>query len=172
VNPNIKPMRSPYADGAEVYVVPPLRPDVTIVHAQRATADGDTQIWGLMGCQKEAAFAADRVIVVCEEIVDEAVVRRDPNRTVLPGVVVDAVVHEPFGCHPSYAQGYYDRDNAFYLEWESVSRDPEALEAWLKEWVYGLESHAEYVEKMGAERWERLRPGAATSGEVNYGDYS
>jgi glutaconate CoA-transferase subunit A len=171
VNPNIKPMRSPYEDGDEVYVVPPLKPDVTIVHAQRATASGDTQIWGLLGCQKEAAFAAERVIVVCEEVVDEAVVRRDPNRTAIPGIVVDAVVEQPFACHPSYAQGYYDRDNAFYREWEGISKDPEALEWWLKEWVYGLETHSDYVEKMG-DRWDSLRPGEQRSGEVNYGDYS
>jgi glutaconate CoA-transferase, subunit A len=171
VNPNIKPMRSPYEDGDEVYVVPPLKPDVTIVHAQRATASGDTQIWGLLGCQKEAAFAAERVIVVCEEVVDEAVVRRDPNRTAIPGIVVDAVVEQPFACHPSYVQGYYDRDNAFYREWEGISKDPEALERWLKEWVYGLETHSDYVEKMG-DRWDSLRPGEQRSGEVNYGDYS
>jgi glutaconate CoA-transferase subunit A len=171
VNPNIRPMRSPFDDGTEVYVVPPLRPDVTIVHAQRATATGDTQIWGLLGCQKEAAFAADRVIVVCEEVVDESLVRRDPNRTVIPGVVVDAVVEQPFACHPSYAQGYYDRDNEFYRDWEKISKDPEALEGWLKEWVYGLESHAEYVARMGG-RWEELKPGERLSGEVNYGDYS
>jgi glutaconate CoA-transferase, subunit A len=171
VNPNIKPMRSPYEDGDEVYVVPPLKPDVTIVHAQRATASGDTQIWGLLGCQKEAAFAAERVLVVCEEVVDEAVVRRDPNRTAIPGIVVDAVVEQPFACHPSYVQGYYDRDNAFYREWEGISKDPEALERWLKEWVYGLETHSDYVEKMG-DRWDSLRPGEQRSGEVNYGDYS
>jgi glutaconate CoA-transferase subunit A len=171
VNPNIKPMRSPYDDGAEVFVVPPLRPDVAIVHAQRATADGDTQIWGLLGCQKEAAFAAERVIVVCEEVVDESVVREDPNRTVIPSVVVDAVVEQPYACHPSYAQGYYDRDNGFYREWESISKDPESLEGWLKEWVHGLENHAEYVERMG-DRWAQLRPGERRSGEVNYGDYA
>ena len=170
-NPNIVPIRSPY-DGTEVYAVPPLRPGVTIVHAQRATEDGDAQIWGLLGCQKEAAFAAERVIVVCEEVVPEEVVRRDPNRTVIPGIVVDAVVQEPFGCHPSYAQGYYDRDNAFYLEWEDISKDPEVLDSWLDEWVYDLESHAEYVEKMGADRWEGLKPGERLSGQVNYGDYS
>jgi len=171
VNPNIRPLSSPY-DGTEVYVVPPLKPDVTIVHAQRATKDGDAQIWGLLGCQKEAAFAADRVIVVCEEIVDEAVVRADPNRTVIPGIAVDAVVEEPFGCHPSYAQGYYDRDNAFYREWEGISKDPERLDLWLKEWVHDLDTHADYVEKMGAERWGALKPGAAMSGQVNYGKYA
>jgi len=154
-----------------VYVVPPLRPDVTIVHAQRATADGDTQIWGLLGCQKEAAFAADRVIVVCEQVVEEAVVRRDPNRTLIPGVVVDAVVEQPFACHPSFAQGYYDRDNDFYVKWEAISKDASALEGWLDEWVYGLSSHDDYLEKLGG-RLDELKPGEVLSGQVNYGDYS
>jgi glutaconate CoA-transferase subunit A len=86
-------------------------------------------------------------------------------------VVVDAVVEQPYACHPSYAQGYYDRDNVFYREWEQISKDPAALETWLKEWVYGLEGHAEYVERMG-DRWERLRPGERLSGEVNYGEYA
>ncbi len=172
VNPKIVPMRSPYGDGTEVYVVPPLRPDVTIVHAQRADAGGNAQIWGLLGCQKEAAFAADRVIVVCEEIVDEAVVRADPNRTVIPGIVVDAVVEEPLACHPSFVQGYYDRDNAFYLRWDEIARDAGTLDAWLKEWVYDLSSHAEYVEKMGAAYWDALKPEPAMSGQVNYGRYA
>ncbi len=97
------------------------------MHAQRADRDGNAQIWGLLGCQKEAAFAAERVIVVVEELVDGDVIRRDPNRTVIPGIVVDAVVEEPFACHPSFAQGYYDRDNAFYLAWDAIARDPTTL---------------------------------------------
>jgi glutaconate CoA-transferase subunit A len=172
VNPRIVPMTSPYDDATEVYVVPPLKPDVTVVHAQRADADGNTQIWGLLGCQKEAAFAAQRVIVVCEEIVEGEVIRRDPNRTVIPSVVVDAVVEQPFACHPSFAQGYYDRDNAFYLRWDKVARDAETLEGWLREWVYDLESHADYVEKMGAAHWDGLRPQEALSGQVDYGRYA
>jgi glutaconate CoA-transferase subunit A len=172
VNPNIVPMTSPYEDGAQVYVVPPLQPDVAIVHAQRADEYGDAQIWGLLGCQKEAAFAAKRVIVVVEEVVPEATIRRDPNRTVIPSAVVDAVVEEPLGCHPSFVQGYYDRDNAFYLEWDRIARDPETLEAWLDEWIYGLANHREYVEKFGAAHWDALRPEEAWSGEVNYGRYA
>ena len=171
-NPRIVPVTSPYEDGEQLYAVPPLRPDVTIVQAQRADANGDSQIWGLLGCQKEAAFAADRVIVVVEEVVDESIIRRDPNRTVIPGLIVDAVVHEPYACHPSFAQGYYDRDNAFYLGWDEIAREAETLEQWLKEWVYDLSSHSDYVEKMGAEHWERLTPAEHLSGEVNYGDYS
>ena len=170
VNPLIRPIDSPYG-GESIYAVPPLKPDVTIVHAQRADAAGDTQVWGLLGCQKEAAFAASRVIVVVEELVDEAVIRSDPNRTILPGLVVDAVVVEPFGAHPSYAQGYYDRDNAFYIDWERISRDEAALDAWLDEWVHGVTGRAEYVAKLGHERMESLRPGPAPSGSVDYGEY-
>ncbi len=169
-NPRIKQVEDPYGSG-QIYVVPPLNPDVTILHVQRADEKGNAHIWGLMGMQAEAAFAAGRVILVAEEIVDEAVIRADPNRTVIPGLIVDAVVHEPYGAHPSYAQGYYDRDTEFYLAWDTISRDHESLRAWLDEWVYGLSSRAEYVEKMGAEVWQRLKPGEAWSGEVNYGEY-
>lgn len=172
VNPKIVPMDSPYDDGERVFVVPPLHPDVAIVHAQRADAGGDTQIWGLMGCQKEVAFAARNVIVVVEEVVDESVIRRDPNRTVIPGAVVDAVVEEPFACHPSFAQGYYDRDNHFYLEWDRIAKEPETLDAWLDEWVYGLSNHREYVERYGDAYWDSLRPEPAPSGEVDYGRYA
>jgi len=170
VNPLIRQVDDPYG-GRQVYVVPPLNPQVTIVHVQRADEEGNAQIWGLMGMQTEAAFAAERVIVVTEEVVDEAVIRADPNRTVIPGLIVDAVVHEPYGAHPSYAQGYYDRDTQFYLDWDTISRDHETLLAWLDEWVYGLAGRAEYVEKTGSEVWERLKPGEAWSGQVNYGAY-
>jgi glutaconate CoA-transferase, subunit A len=170
VNPLIREVRSPYGEET-IYAVPPLKPDVTIVHAQRADASGNTQVWGLLGCQKEAAFAADRLIVVVEELVDESVVRADPNRTILPGLIVDAVVVEPFGAHPSYVQGYYDRDNRFYIEWDAISRDAARLDAWLAEWVHGVGGRAEYVEKLGKERVASLRPKPAPSGSVDYGAY-
>jgi glutaconate CoA-transferase subunit A len=170
-NPLIRPIESPYGDGV-VYAVPPLKPDVSIIHAQRASAGGDTQVWGLLGCQKEAAFAADRVIVVVEEVVPDEVVRADPNRTIIPGLVVDAVVVEPFGAHPSYVQGAYDRDNRFYLDWDPISRDETLTQAWLDEWVHGVSGRAGYLEKLGAERIASLRPsGAAPSGSVDYGEY-
>jgi glutaconate CoA-transferase subunit A len=170
-NPLIRQVASPYGDGV-VYAVPPLRPDVTIVHAQRASAAGDTQVWGLLGCQKEAAFAADRVIVVVEELVSDEVIRADPNRTIIPGLIVDAVVVEPWGAHPSYVQGAYDRDNRFYLDWDPISRDAVATQTWLRDWVYGVKGRAEYIEKLGAERLTTLRPsGSAPSGSVDYGQY-
>ncbi len=169
-NPLIRQIRSPYGDDL-VYAVPPLKPDVSIIHAQRADEHGNTQIWGLLGCQKEAAFAAQRVIVVVEELVSEEVIRADPNRTAIPGLIVEAVVVEPFGAHPSYAQGHYDRDNRFYIEWDAISRDARALERWLDEWVYGVAGRAEYRDKIGVERLAALRPGSAPSGTVDYGDY-
>ncbi len=170
VNERIKRVVSPY-NGEEIAVVPPLNPDVAIIHAQRADANGNTQLWGLLGAQKEAAFAADKVIVVVEEIVDESVIRADPNRTLIPGLIVDAVVHEPFGAHPSYVQGYYDRDNEFYLKWDEISREQASTEAWLEEWVYGVRDRAEYLRKLGAETLQRLKPAPAPAAPVDYGAY-
>jgi glutaconate CoA-transferase subunit A len=174
VNPRIQFVDSPYGDG-RVAVVPPLNPDVAILHAQRADASGNTQVWGLLGIQKEVAFAAHRAIVVVEEVVDEAVVRADPNRTVIPGLLVDAVVHEPCGAHPSYAQGYYDRDNQFYLDWDGISREEASTQAWLEAWVYGVADRSAYLAKLEAAEpgiWQRLDPGEALSQPINYGVYA
>jgi glutaconate CoA-transferase subunit A len=165
-NPWIATVDCPYT-GERLAAVPALNPDVTIVHAQRADAEGNAQIWGLLGVQKEAAFASDRVIVVVEELVDERVIRADPNRTLIPGLVVDAVVVEPWGAHPSYAQGYYDRDNEFYVQWEAISRDPAALARYLDEFVRGVKDRAEYVARSGG--LERLRAAARVCAGVNYG---
>ncbi len=169
-NPQIKPLTSPYGDEM-LYAVPAIRPDVAIIHAQRADEDGNVQIWGLTGVQREAAFAAKRVIVTVEEIVPRDVVRGDPNRTLIPGLIVSAVCHVPYGAHPSYAQGYYDRDTQFYVEWDQVSRDAEALAAWLREWVHDTPTREEYIEKMGRARFEALRPEEQYSQPVNYGRY-
>jgi len=165
-NPRIASVECPYT-GERLATVPALNPDVTIVHAQRADADGNTQIWGLLGVQKEAAFASRRVIVVVEELVDQSVIRADPNRTLIPGIAVDAVVVEPWGAHPSYAQGYYDRDNSFYVGWERISRDLAALAAYLDEYVYGVGDRREYVERCGG--LEHLRAAARVCAGVNYG---
>lgn len=170
VNEQIKFVESPYGNG-KVAVVPPLTPDVAILHAQRADQHGNTHLWGLLGVQKEVAFAAKKVIVVVEELVEEAVIRSDPNRTLIPGLIVDAVVHLPYGAHPSYVQGYYDRDNAFYLEWDVISRDQQRTQDWLNEWVYGVADHAEYMRKLGKETMERIRPGSALASPVDYGVY-
>lgn len=170
-NPCIKFIDNPYG-GDQIAVVPPLQPDVAFIHAQRADAQGNTQLWGLLGMQKEVAFAAKKVVVVVEEIVDEAVIRHDPNRTLIPGLVVAAVVHEPYGAHPSYVQGYYDRDNQMYLAWDKISRDQAQTEAWLDEWVFGVPNRAAYLEKLGQERLAQLAPGEMWADKVNYGRYA
>ena len=149
VNPQIKKVACPFT-GEELAAVPALNPDTAIIHAQRADENGNAQIWGLIGVQKEAAFAARNTIVVAEEIVDESIIRSDPNRTLIPGLIVDAVVREPFGCHPSYVQGYYDRDNDFYIRWREISKDVAQFNSYLDEWIYGVRDRAEYVERMGA----------------------
>ncbi|MEU1648876.1 3-oxoadipate--succinyl-CoA transferase [Streptomyces pristinaespiralis] len=173
VNPGIRKVTSPYPgpDGApeEIYVVPPVNPDVTIVHAQRADRSGNTQVWGLTGVQAEAVYAAKKAVVVVEEIVEDEVVRSDPNRTVIPSHAVHAVVACPRGAHPSFAQGYYDRDNAFYRSWSHISKDPARLRDWMAEWVYGTRDHAEYVAKQGEGFWAGLAVGEAMSLPVNYG---
>ena len=169
-NPSYRTVADPYS-GRLVVTVPALHPDVAIVHVQRADAEGNCHLWGILGEQKEAAFAAARVIVTAEEIVDSAVIRSDPNRTIIPGLVVDAVCHVPFCAHPSYTQGYYDRDNAFYLEWDRLSAEPARVQAWLDEWVFGLPDRPAYWEKLGAEAHDRLRVEPRWSEPVNYGQY-
>jgi glutaconate CoA-transferase, subunit A len=168
-NPNIGTVRSPFGDG-DVPVVAALKPDVAIVHVQRADAGGNAQVWGATGELADAAFAAKAVIVTAEEIVDEAVIRSDPNRTLLPAWAVDAVVHAPWACHPSHAQGYYARDNEFYRRWAQISRDDGALAAYLAEWVDGVDSRDAYMAKLGDRARELASIGDAPSPSVNYGD--
>jgi glutaconate CoA-transferase, subunit A len=169
-NSNIKRIPDPFG-GKDVIVVPALHPNVAIVHVQRADANGNAHLWGIIGEQKEAAFAAKKVILTAEEIVDESVIRSDPNRTMIPGIVVSAVCHVPFACHPSYAQGYYDRDNEFYLAWDKVSESAEATKKYLEEWVYGLKDRNEYWEKLGAQTHKRLEVQEQMSQPINYGKY-
>jgi len=167
VNPQIKTVVCPFT-GEELAAVPALNPDTAIIHVQRADGNGNAHVWGLMGVQKEAAFASRRTIVVAEEIVPESAIRSDPNRTLIPGLIVDAVVHEPFGCHPSYAQGYYDRDNDFYVGWREISQDVEKFNAYLDEWIYGVRDRSEYVARMGT-AFTRLKASERLSDPVNYG---
>lgn len=166
-NPDIRPVTCPYT-GEELWAVPALTPDVAILHAQRADSDGNTQIWGLLGVHKEAAFASKRVVVTVEEIVSSDVIRSDPNRTLIPGLRVDAVVVEPFGAHPSYVQGYYDRDNDFYARWDDIAREEGSLQSYLDEWVFNVPDRAEYIQRM-RDTFDRLRARKALCAPVNYG---
>jgi glutaconate CoA-transferase subunit A len=169
-NTNIKRIPDPYG-GKDVIVVPALNPDVAIVHVQRSDVNGNAHLWGIIGEQKEAAFAAKKVILTAEEIVDESVIRSDPNRTMIPAIVVSAVCHVPFACHPSYAQGYYDRDNEFYLAWDKVSESAESTRQYLDEWVYGVKDRNEYWAKLGGKAHQRLEVDALYSEKINYGSY-
>jgi glutaconate CoA-transferase subunit A len=167
-NQNIRSVKCPYT-GEIISTVPALNPDVAIIHVQRVDSSGNAQIWGLMGVQKEAAFASKRVIIVAEELVDSEVIRSDPNRTLIPGMIVNAVVIEPFGAYPSYAQGYYDRDNQFYIDWYTISKNQESMEKYISEWILSVSGRKEYMEKLGSKYVEKLRAKDRFSASVNYG---
>ena len=169
-NPNIRRVKDPYT-GVEVITVPPLHPDVAIIHVQRADKNGNAHIWGIIGEQKEVAFAAKHVIITAEEIVDESVIRSDPNRTLIPELIVSAVCHVPHCAHPSYTQGYYDRDNIFYLNWDKISEDPIKVQAWLDEWVYDVKDASEYWQKLGPKTHQRLQVRSRLAAPVDYGEY-
>jgi glutaconate CoA-transferase, subunit A len=169
-NPLIKRIPDPYG-GKDVITVPALNPDVAIVHVQRADKNGNAHLWGIIGEQKEAAFAAKKVIVTAEEIVTESVIRSDPNRTMIPANIVSAVCHVPYASHPSYSQGYYDRDNEFYLAWDKISESQESVKAYLDEWVYGVKNRDAYWKKLGSKTHKRLKVKAQYSEKINYGKY-
>jgi glutaconate CoA-transferase subunit A len=171
-NDSIRFVDNPFGDQpGEIPVVPPLNPDVAIVRAQRADAEGSAQMWGITGEMVEAAFAADTVVLSVEEIVDNDVIRSDPNRTLIPGTIVDYVVEEPYGSHPSYAQGYYDRDNEAYLDWDRQTETHESTQEWLDEWVYGVENRAEYLEKLETKRFVDLQPQTSYGTPIDMGEY-
>lgn len=170
VNSQYRRVIDPYS-GKPVVVVPALHPDVAIVHVQRADARGNAHLWGIIGEQKEAAFAARHVILTAEEIVAEEVIRSDPNRTLIPEFIVDAVCQVPYCAHPSYTQGYYDRDNDFYLEWDKISESSEAIQAYLDEWVFGVKDREAYIKKMGPGFHTRLSVADRLAAPVNYGVY-
>ena len=157
--------------GKKTCLVPSMNPDVAVIHAQRADTEGNVQMWGIIGSNREIAMASKRVIVSVEEIVKDEVTRRDPNRTIISGFHVDAIVEEPWGAHPSYTQGYYDRDNEYYIEYEKQTRTLEGTEAFLQEWVYTVQNRREYLKKLGAEKTEKLKIKPQLSSPVDYGYY-
>ncbi len=139
-----------------LHAVKALRPDVAIVHAPRADRDGNTHSWGSFGIMIEATRAARHVIVVAEEIVEPEVIASDPNRTVIPGFLVSAVVECPHGAHPSPVQGYYKRDDAFFRQYHEQTKTKPDTEAWLQRWVHSLPDHRAYLNQLGACRVEAL----------------
>jgi glutaconate CoA-transferase subunit A len=142
----VAPLRCPFT-GEELAAVPALRPDVGIVHAQRADRRGNVQLWGIVGVQKEALLASARSLVTVEEIVEE--LPPEPGAIVVPGFAVDAVCEVPGGAYPSYALGYSRRANDFYVAWDSVSRDRDAFERWIEQHVLGTADFSEHRRSIG-----------------------
>jgi glutaconate CoA-transferase, subunit A len=148
VTDTIAPITCPFT-GEKLMAVPALRPDVAIVHAQQADRKGNIALWGITGIQKEAVLSAERVIVTVEEVVEHFEPR--PFQIVLPSVTVNAVAVVPHGAHPSYAYGYYDRDNVFYENWDPISRDRERFKEWMERHVMGTEDFGEYLQSIRQE---------------------
>lgn len=148
-NKNIRTIACPFT-GEEYATVPAIRPDVTVIHAQKADRKGNVLLWGILGVQKEAVLAAKRAIVTVEEIVDD--LDAWPNACVLPGWAVTAVCEVRNGATPSYAHGYYDRDNRFYRQWDQISRSRDGFEAWLARYIHGVADFAEYLKLQAADR--------------------
>jgi glutaconate CoA-transferase subunit A len=168
-NGNLREFASPVSE-EKLVAVRALRPDVAIIHLQRADAQGNAHIWGSLGVAVDGARAARKVIVVAEEIVEPGVIASDPNRTLIPGFLVSAVVHEPGGAHPSPVQGYYGRDHAFFEQYHEQTRRIEDFESWLSKWVLEASDRREYLRALGAESFGTLRVREhALSAPADYG---
>jgi len=168
-NPSFKVAPNPFTQDAEpVVLVPPLVPDVAILPVQRADRHGNSHHWGNAGLMQEAALAADRLIILADEIVEPPAIASDPSRVLFPGYLVNAVCHVPAGCHPSPMTGRWQRDNDFFHDYHRCSRETDGFLAWLDEWVLGLADHAAYRAKLG-HRLDELRiAGEMPSIAANY----
>jgi len=142
--------------GDALLLIPAITPDVTAIAVQRADEDGNAHLWGPWGVSQEAALAARATIVIADEIVARSVIASDPNRTIVPGTKVTAVVHEPGACHPSPLQGRYRRDHEFFHQYHAATRTPDGFAAWIREWVSEVSDRRAYLAKLGA-RWGALR---------------
>jgi glutaconate CoA-transferase subunit A len=137
----VRPIQCPFT-GEALAAVPAIRPDVAVIHAQKADRAGNVLMWGVVGAQKEAALAARRSIVTVEEVVDS--LDAPPNAVILPAWTIGAVCEVPGGAFPSYAQGYYQRNNAFYIQWDAISRDRDRFQAWIKRHVLKTTDFADF----------------------------
>jgi glutaconate CoA-transferase subunit A len=159
-NPHLQTTRCPFTSDLLV-AVEALTPDVAILPVQACDAEGNCHVVGNLGVVADAARAARTVMVMTEEIVSPERIRSDPNRTLIPGFLVNAVVEVPMGCHPSPCQGHYGRDHVFFHDYHEASRKREGFDAWLERWVLSLADHRAYLDQLGHERLEALRGGAS-----------
>jgi glutaconate CoA-transferase, subunit A len=154
-NGNLREFSSPVSE-EKLVAVRALRPDVAILHVQRADAQGNAHLWGSLGVAVDGARAAKKIIIVAEEIVEPSVISSDPNRTIVPGFLVEAVVHEPGGAHPSPVQGHYGRDHAFFAQYHEQTRRAEDFEDWLAQWVMRVSDRSEYLKRVGEAQMQSL----------------
>jgi len=154
-NGNLREFPSPVNE-ERLVAVRALRPDVAIVHVQRADAEGNAHVWGSLGVAVDGVRASRKTILVAEEIVEPEVIASDPNRTLIPGFLVTAVVHEPWGAHPSPVQGYCGRDHSYFTEYHEETSTLEGFERWLRHWVVGPAGRREYMKQLGESRAEGL----------------
>lgn len=154
-NPGLKTMTCPFT-GETLAAVAALKPDVALIHVQRADEFGNAHAWGNLGVARDACLASRDVVVTAEEIVAPEVISSDPNRVVTPGFRVSAVVHAPWGGHPSPVPGHYNRDHQAFIDYRNDSRTPEGFEDWRARWVEGCGERSEYLSLLGAERREKL----------------
>jgi len=168
-NENLKEITCPFTS-RRMIAVRAIEPDLAIVHVQRADSLGNCHIWGNTGITIDAVRASKRVIVVAEEIVSTDVIASDPNRTLIPGFLVSAVVEDRWGAHPSPVQGYYNRDNEYFSQYHRVTATEQGFNEWLSKWVLDVSDRAEYLKLLGAERVEWLKVKRhALSEPVDYG---
>jgi glutaconate CoA-transferase subunit A len=150
-NSNLKTMRCPFT-GETLAAVAAINPDVSVIHVQRADELGNAHCWGNMGIAREACLASKHIIITAEEIVSTDVISSDPNRVVTPGFRVSAVVHAPWGAHPSPTPGYYNRDHQGFLDYRQESGTEEAFAEWQRKWVDSVRSADDYVNLLGEDR--------------------
>ena len=160
--------QSPFT-GERVCLVPPMKHDVGIVQVQRSDAFGNAQAWGFLGETRYGLQSCKKIIICAEEIVDTDVIMRDPNRTLVPGFRVNAVVEEPWGGHPAPVAGCYDFDWKYFAFYERETKTEESFRKFMQKWVYGVRSRREYLGLIGEKRLENLRPGSFRSDPVSYG---
>lgn len=147
---------SPFQPKETLLAVRAIVPDVTIVHVQRADAEGNAHCWGNFGVMLEAVRAAKKVILCAEEIVPEEIIASDPNRTVIPGFLVSAVVESRYGAHPSPVQGCYKRDDAFFQQYHAGTKTQLAFDVWAQKWIYGVADREDYTRALGSSRVKEL----------------
>ena len=168
-NPNLKEFESPVSDD-KLVAVEALVPDVAILPVQRCDEMGNAHVWGSLGISIDAAKASKIVILIAEEIVSTEIINSDPGRTLIQGFQVNAVVHEPWACHPSPVQGYYNRDDDYFAEYHSETKSRDGYEKWLDKWVYGVDDREHYLSLLGDERIDNLKIKIpAPSVPVDYG---